>query len=96
MEKLTNNDIDVLLKSLDAYKSQASHNGLMSVMLMAALSKKDENDPDKFKREADQTMEEATSKSEQLEEVVILLKAKLILMRDRSIIEEASTFLITG
>ena len=91
---LNNNDIDILLKALDAYKSQASSSGLMSVMLSAMLTKKE--DKSEWQREANEIMEKAKREGESLEETVILLKAKLIQMRDRAIVEEASAFLKAG
>jgi len=91
---LTNEDIDVLMKALDAYKSKDANSGLMSVMLGAMLTKKE--DKDSFMAEADEIMAKAKRTGEQLEETIILLKAKLIGMRDKAIVSEAADFLRDG
>lgn len=92
--KLTSNDIDVLMKALDAYKQKASSDALQMTMLMAIFSK--EEDREQFKADADATMAEAKKETERLEEVVVILKAKLIMMRDQETVSSASDFLREG
>lgn len=91
---LTNNDIDTLLEALDALQSKHSNSAFTSILVGAMLSKK--VDDDAFKVEAEKKMEEARQKGKVIEETVILLKAKLIGMRDRSLIEEMSAHLKAG
>lgn len=91
---LANEDVAVLLKALDAYKAQASSQAMMSLMLTAMISKKD--DDAEFERKADEKMENAKRETEAIEEVIILLKAKLIQMRDRSTVDEMSAVLKSG
>ena len=94
IEMLTNDDIDVLIEALDALQFKHGNSAFTSVLLGAMLSKN--KDEDTFRAEANKTMEEARQKGKSMEETVILLKAKLIGMRDRVLVDEMSAHLKTG
>jgi hypothetical protein len=91
---LTNQDIDTIMEALDALQSKFSQSAFTDVLLGAMLSPKE--DKATWKEEANKTMEEASRKGKEIGETIILLKAKLIGMRDRAIVEEASAFLKNG
>lgn len=94
-QQLTNEDIDMLMKGLDALKSQIGSSALMGVMFSAMLTKKEERESD-FEQNAKRKMEDANREATALDEQVILLKAKLIQMRDRSTVNEMSAILMGG
>jgi hypothetical protein len=76
---LTNNDIKMLLAGLDALQEKSGRDGLISVMFSAAMSPGD--DKEAFMEEAKKTLTEAQEEADALEDNIILLKAKLIAMR---------------
>ena len=91
---LTNADIDTLLEALDALRTKESNSAFTSVLLGAMLTKNE--DKEEWSAKADKTMEEARQKGKSIEETIILLKAKLIGMRDRALVEEMSAQLRNG
>jgi hypothetical protein len=65
---------------------------MMSAMLSMALIP----DKEKAKLDADKEIDDAKAKSEGMKDRVILLKAKLIQMRDQRTIKDAADFLRRG
>jgi hypothetical protein len=92
MEKLTNEEIYLLMESLDALQSKSVTDGLFGSMLSLAFIQ----DKDEAKKEMDITMKKAQAEADAIKERLILMKAKLIGMRDRNIVNEASNFLRNG
>ena len=91
---LTNDDIAILIKALDAYQNQATGKAITSTLLGVMLTRKE--DRQAVIDEADSVMEKAKAESAALEETVILLKAKLIQMRDNATAKELKDFLKKG
>jgi hypothetical protein len=82
------------MEALDALKSKESHLAFTGVLLGAMLLNKEEKG--KWKEDAENTMQEADRKGKAMEETIIILKAKLIGMRDKALVEEMSEHLKTG
>ena len=91
---LTNSDIDLLLEALDAYQGKFITEGFNSAMLGLIFSSKE--DREKTQNEFTSTLEDAKKLKDQTEEKVILLKAKLITMRDKVVVDEAMDCLKSG
>jgi len=82
MENLTLNEIDLLLKGLDAIKQAESSGKMMSDLFMGILTKgesliKDKENEQKSSEEMDKELDEKLEQ-EKIEQQVILIKAKLI------------------
>ena len=92
MDKLTNDEINMLMDSLDALQSKSMMDGMFVGLIGSSFA----SDKDQAKREMEATMKEAQEKSDAIRDRVILLKAKLINMKDRNIVSEASDFLRRG
>jgi hypothetical protein len=92
VSKLSNDEIVLLMEALDALQGKAITDGLFSSLLVSAFT----DDKEKAKNEMDSMMSKAQAESEIVKEKVILLKAKLIGMKDRNTIDEASEFLKRG
>lgn len=92
MNNLTNEEIDVLMESLDALQSKSVTDGLFSSIFMSAFS----SDREQAKRDMDLIMEKAQAEANTIKEKIILLKAKLIGMKDKNVVHEASEFLKRG
>lgn len=88
--ELNNDDIRVLMQALDALESKADRDGLLGSMLGIMFSK----DKDEAIRNADEQMRLAEKEGNAIKETVILLKAKLIRMKDRLTIKEANNLLL--
>ena len=84
---LSNSDIDTLLKSLTATKENALLHAMLQSLTEAASS------GDHNIERVTRAMDEAQRKADQEEEPIILLKAKLIHMRDAATLAEAKNFL---
>jgi hypothetical protein len=89
---LTNSDIDTLMLALDAYKTKFTSDALLGSVMMAVLSGPSE-DKDSFKTTTERMMGEAKKQEDGVEETIILLKAKLIQMRDKATIADVNDFL---
>lgn len=87
---LTNLDIDLLLKALDAYQSKFINNSFTSALIGLAVSKENQ---DAAVNKAMEKVDKGFEESKKVEETVILLKAKLIQMRDKATISEAEEIL---
>lgn len=91
MADLTVTEIDTLMEALDAWESKDMGDTLMTGMLsMALLSKED------AKAEMEKEMAEAREKTRRKKETSILLKAKLIGMKDGATVSEACNMLRVG
>ena len=73
------NEIKMLMEGLDALQGKAISDGLMMGMLTMGLTKKEDRDPDEFEN----SMKDATKESDAIKESVILLKAKLIKLKEK-------------
>lgn len=85
MENLTLNEIDLLLKGLDAIKQAESSTEMMGDLLMGIFTKgeslkKDENEKEKTAEEMDKELDKKLEK-EKMEEQVVLVKAKLVTIK---------------
>ncbi len=89
---LNNDDIKLLMEALDALEQKASRDGFASAMIGMMLS----DDKEKARLEAHQEMEKAKLETEAIEEEIILLKAKLIQMKDKRTVDEMSDYLKRG
>lgn len=78
---LSNSEIDMLQQGLDALESSASHEGLMGMMLGTMLAP-DKESRDRLMEERRIEMEQKKTEQQRLRERIILLKAKLIQMKD--------------
>lgn len=82
MENLTLNEIDLLLKGLDAIKQAESSTEMMGDMFLAILSngkslKKDKKDESKSAEQMDKELDKRLEK-EKIEQQIVLVKAKLV------------------
>lgn len=91
-DKLNNDDIQVLMQALDALEEKSTRDGLLSSMLGLMLSK----DKEEAVQYADEEMRKADRERESIKDTIILLKAKLITMKDREVVESAKRFMIGG
>jgi len=73
------NEIKMLMEGLDALQGKAISDGLMMGMLTMGLTKKEDCDLDEFEN----SMKDATKESDAINESVILLKAKLIKLKEK-------------
>ena len=87
--KLNNDDIETLMEALDALESKHMRDGLMGSMFSMMLSK----DKEEAHREADKEMAKAKAMTDSIRDKVILLKAKLIGLKDQETVNEVSEFL---
>ena len=78
----THDEIEMLFEALDALESSKQKNAMMGGMLGLMLSK----DRDEAERNFKEKMESA-SPDQILKERIILLKAKLISMKDRAFVD---------
>jgi len=85
----TEDEINVLLEAVEAWEKEDAASGLMSMMLGAMLIK-DEAERDAMMEESKAATEAKTNAKK---ERAILLKAKLIQMRNANIAREAAAFL---
>lgn len=81
------NEIDILMEALDAWESKDSMSDLLVTMLGAGMAK-DEASRDSYLEERQIEMEKRKLEQRTRKEQAILIKAKLIQMRDRADIEE--------
>lgn len=84
---LTYEDYNFLLEALEAKRKEAGQDGMMSGMLGMMFSKGEEEAQSQFETK----MDEAKEKGKLIEERVILLKAKLITMRDQEMVANIDT-----
>lgn len=83
--ELTTSDIETLMKALDALKNEDTTTELLASTMMIMMA------PERHKEIMDksqQRFEALDNKKKVLEECIILLKAKLIQMKDKAIVEE--------
>ena len=86
---LTNSDIDLLMKGLSALKDVSMKDAILKTIMTAAVSGEASN----FLERATAAMDEAQRKADREEEPIILLKVKLIHLRDRATLAEATDIL---
>ena len=88
-KELTHEDIDLLLKALNAYQQEPVNEGMKEMMIASMLT------PDKvlLERESKRIIAKAQADTRKLEEVIILLKAKLINLRDSQTVAQMSAVL---
>lgn len=87
--ELNNDDIEILTKALEALEEKSTRDGMLVAMLGMAFSKNKE-ESSQF---ADEQMKQAERDTAAIKDVIILLKAKLIQMRDHSTVAAAAKFL---
>ena len=84
---LTYEDYDFILEALDAKASEASTSGMMSGMLGMMVSK----DKDEAEGIMTEALDKGKEKDQLIKERIVLLKAKIITLRDRVMISELET-----
>lgn len=87
--ELNNDDIEILMKALDALEEKSSRDGMLVSMLAMAFSKNKEESSQFM----DEQMKQAERDTDAIKDVIVLLKAKLIQMKDRSTVAAAAKFL---
>lgn len=88
MEQLTIDEIEFLIEGLNAYKNYQDQKGLLSSIIGSVLAPtKEAADENISKIEA--KLEAEKSEQKLLAEKVILVSAKLIMMKDKAIAETA-------
>ena len=86
---LTDEDVEILLKAISLWESEAAQNAVVGSLIGAMLSK----DKDEAKRRMNEEFAEVETKKSARAEQPILLKAKLVHIRDqRSASEVAREF----
>ena len=83
------NDIETLIDAVSAWQSKDSMTNMMTTMLTAAFVPEDKKA--EFKAKDDAEKEEREAKARVTGERAVLLKAKLIGMKDKIIAENALT-----
>lgn len=91
MLKLDNEDIKVLMEALDALEGKTMHDVLLESVLEVGMSA----DRDEAKKKMVAKLQNASDNLEPLRERVIILKAKLIQMKDKNVVDEAVHFSTT-
>jgi hypothetical protein len=87
-----NDEIEFLLIALDAYEQSFNSNALnTSLLSLMILSDKEE-----AKLMMEQSIVEAQNEANKVKDRIVLMKAKLIQMRDQATIQEAKDFLKSG
>lgn len=89
---LNNDDIQILMEALDALESKASRDAFSMSMIGLMLM----DDKEEARREAERELEKAKAETEGMKERIILLKAKLIQMKDKRAVDEMSDILKRG
>jgi hypothetical protein len=87
-QQLTSDECNLLIECVDAWKSSDVMAGLMTGMLMMGLSREDSEE--KRHKQFDDATKKGQEESRSKEERAVLLKAKLIHLRDQLSIEEVS------
>lgn len=87
--ELTVADINILLEAVDAWEDSDSMMGLTTSMLMLGLGVAGDTAEEK-KANLTQTMNEAKAKQENKKEQAIMLKAKLLMLRQKLEVEEVA------
>lgn len=86
---LNDDDIDMLMDALDALEKkdglEAVSGGILKLMLV--------EDKEQAKRDFSTGLEEAQKKTKSMRESIILLKAKLIMMKDKNTVANAKSFI---
>jgi phage shock protein A len=83
---LTHDEIKMLMKALDALQKAATTNFMMTSLLTTIVTPKDQRD--NLQEDLDREAQEMKESNELLEERITLLKAKLIEMKDKVMIDE--------
>lgn len=86
----TEQEFELLMSALDALEKQPMGDALSLSMLTVGLSKDKESAREDFER----ILKEGREKSRSQEESIILIKAKLIQMRDKSVVDAMKSHLI--
>jgi hypothetical protein len=84
---LTSQDIEMLFEALDAWETEATSNSMLGSLFAMALSKDD------GKVMAEDILTEGRDKTRTRKEQSILLKAKLLQMRDEAVAQDVSDYL---
>ena len=87
MSELTYDDYNFLLEALDAKQSSLMMSGVAMGLVGAMLS----DDSDEAKERLHSSVDDAEVESKAIEERVIMLKAKLITIRDQLMIKNLET-----
>ena len=90
----TNEELDMLMRALDALESSESTNSLLSTMLGGLISKNAE-DARKYMEGQTKKFEDGEAARRQLKDRIIVLKAKLISLRDTNIVSEMDSETLT-
>lgn len=86
-ESFTTKELDILFEALDALESKQATDSALSSML-GVMVIRDEEEREKFMNKQELELAAAKEKNRNLREQIILLKAKLIGMKDREYINE--------
>lgn len=85
-DELELSDLELLMKALDALNSRSALTGVMGTMLGVMMSR-DEEQVNRTLRNAEQHELKRQREQELLAERIILVKAKLIRLKDRAVVE---------
>jgi hypothetical protein len=87
--ELTVAEINTLIEAVDAWISADKTNSMLAGLFMGALiSQGEDGDPEKGKEAMNKMMEGSEEKKKSREDQGTLLKAKLIMMRDKAEVKE--------
>lgn len=90
--ELTIEELDILIEAMDAWESRDSSSELMK-SLMTAMIVKDEEQRAKMLQEQEEEQEQAALEKRKEKEISILIKAKLIGMKDKATVKAAADFM---
>ena len=93
--ELNKKDIKILLEALDTWESKEASTHLMS-LLMGGMLSRDSESAEKLLNKTNEDYNQKEKERELKKETAILLKAKLISMKDKIESQEALTYLQNG
>ena len=80
----TDEEIEIILDALDAWENQPSSSGMLMSLLGSALIKDEEKAVQFFEKSA----EESSRKSKSRRDRVILIKAKIVQMKNEAVVQD--------
>ena len=94
---LNNDDIEILMDALDAWERAPGKDDILSGVFAAMLlGSQDDESKEKFKKRSRESGETAQLEVRTRKEQAIMLKAKLLMMRDASVVDEGARLLLGG
>jgi len=92
---LTSQEIHTLFEALDALEQKAEQDGFMNKLIGSMIAPDDET-REKWREEDERKHDEEMAKMQEKKEQIILLKAKLIGMKDRAFVDSLDMASIIG